>query len=306
MLAGTLTASVGAAGQNRHQDVGLVQRLLLDQGCSPGPIDGRCGRHTVGAILRFQRGFLQHPDGRVDVDGTTWRHLRATRPVPGATPQRAAMVQSMAPAPTQAAAPRAAAPPQTATPAQAAPPLPPGTSPDYRHPLPLPPRDSINKGLISPSNAMMLQKFGEPRDNYSQDDQPVTNPRIKAALVPITIGPNTVHGIRPAVAVLRQVMAAIQSEQPELFPHLGSAGMLVCRYVRGSSRSISNHSWGTAVDITIDGKAEPFGERDVYLGLSLIGPIFNRYGWYWGAGYKRATDCHHFECGGGLIANFSL
>ena len=297
MLAATLTGSVGAAGLNRRQDVGLVQRLLLDHRCSPGPLDGRCGRHTVGAILRFQRGFLHHPDGRVDVDGDTWRHLRTAAPVPGAAVQPATVVQP-APAPPRAApagpAPRPSAPVAS------------GTSPDYRHPLPLPPRDSINKGLISPSNAMMLAKFGEPRDSYSQEDQPVTNPRIKAALVPITIGPNTVYGIRPAVAVLRQVLAAIQTEQPELFPHLGSAGMLVCRYVRGSSRSISNHSWGTAVDIKIDGKAEDFGERDVYLGLSLIGPIFNRYGWYWGAGYKRATDCHHFECGGGLIANFSL
>ncbi len=301
MLAGTLTGSVGAAGLNRHHDVSLVQRLLLDHRCSPGPLDGRCGRLTVGAILRFQHRFLHHPDGRVDLDGETWRHLRAPAPAPGAAAQPAAVTQPM---------PASAPPPPRVAPSRPAPApsalVASGTSPDYRHPLPLPPRDSINKGLISPSNAMMLAKFGEPRDSYSQEDQPVTNPRIKAALVPITIGRNTVYGIQPAVAVLRQVMAAIQTEQPELFPHLGSAGMLVCRYVRGSSRSISNHSWGTAVDITIDGKAEEFGERDVYLGLSLIGPIFNRYGWYWGAGYQRATDCHHFECGGGLIANLSL
>ena len=111
-------------------------------------------------------------------------------------------------------------------------------------------------------------------------------------------------GIALAVESLRAVFADIQREQPDLVPHLGSAGMMCFRFQRG--HSITNHSWGTAIDVAIDGQAEPFGERDVYLGLALIGPIFNRHGWYWGAGYRRVTDCHHFECGSALFATFNL
>ena len=176
----------------------------------------------------------------------------------------------------------------------------------YREKLPLPPHDAINVGLHSPGNAEMIRRFGEPRQSYGSDCRPPTNERLKAALTSMQFGITRVTGIAPAVESLRAVFADIQREQPDLVPHLGSAGMMCCRFQRGSNHSITNHSWGTAIDVAIDGQAEPFGERDVYLGLALIGPIFNRHGWYWGAGYRRVTDCHHFECGSALLATFNL
>ena len=70
-----LSASVGLAGVNRHLDVATVQRLLVGQHVPTGPVDGRCGRLTIGAIVNYQRRFMHEPDGRVDVRGPTWRRL---------------------------------------------------------------------------------------------------------------------------------------------------------------------------------------------------------------------------------------
>jgi peptidoglycan L-alanyl-D-glutamate endopeptidase CwlK len=75
MASQTITASVGAGGVNRPEDVRVVQGLLRARGTDPGPADGICGKRTVGAIRAFQRGFLPNPDGLVEPGRATWRRL---------------------------------------------------------------------------------------------------------------------------------------------------------------------------------------------------------------------------------------
>lgn len=70
-----LTDSVGQKGANLKQDVIRVQNLLKTAGVDPGPIDGVCGSQTISAIRRFQEGFLPHPNGLVEPEGSTWRKL---------------------------------------------------------------------------------------------------------------------------------------------------------------------------------------------------------------------------------------
>jgi hypothetical protein len=70
-----LSASVGAGGANRPDDVRLVQTLLAARGVDPGPADGEVRAQLVEAIKTFQRGFTTSPDGRVDVGGRTFREL---------------------------------------------------------------------------------------------------------------------------------------------------------------------------------------------------------------------------------------
>jgi hypothetical protein len=89
-------------------------------------------------------------------------------------------------------------------------------------------------------------------------------------------------------------MIDIKAEQPDVHAALGTAGMLCCRLVRGSTSSVSNHSWGTAVDLKIGGVLDPRGDNKVQFGLTLIAPIFNRHKWYWGAGFP-TEDGMHFE-----------
>jgi hypothetical protein len=93
---------------------------------------------------------------------------------------------------------------------------------------------------------------------------------------------------------LREVMAEISQREPEGFEALGTAGMLCARRVRGSTSSISNHSWGTAIDLELNGRLDRRGDGRVMIGLARIAPIFNRHGWFWGAGF-RTEDAMHFE-----------
>ena len=77
----TIVSFVGRNGINRESDVKKIQRalniifpsLLLD-------IDGHCGPKTIRRIERFQRRFMQNPDGRVDPGGRTLRLLNSASP----------------------------------------------------------------------------------------------------------------------------------------------------------------------------------------------------------------------------------
>ena len=66
--------------------------------------------------------------------------------------------------------------------------------------------------------------------------------------------------------------------------------------MRGSTRSISNHSWGTAIDIKLQNRLDGFGDGGTQFGLLILAELFNEEGWYWGATYNR-EDSMHFEVG---------
>ncbi|MFN6128114.1 MAG: M15 family metallopeptidase [Planctomycetota bacterium] len=274
-----ISASVGASGQNRRPDVETVQRLLIQCGVNPGPVDGICGPSTVRAILDFQAGFLARPDGRIDLNGTSWQQLNSGSR-PGATPSRPAS-------------------PVTA------PPSPPSDSTqNLTMRVPRPARESINSGLVAVSPAFMVQQLGQPRESYSTNCQPMTNAILQRHIVTASVGPFRVTGLAPAVASLRAALAQVQREQPAVYAALGTAGMLCCRYVRGSTTAISNHSWGTAVDFTLNGVLDRRGDNQVQVGLTLIASIMNQHGWYWGVAF-RTEDAMHFEASRSLISQWA-
>jgi hypothetical protein len=75
-----IEGSVGQGGDNREEDVRVVQEMLNRQDLSPLrklAVDGRAGPATTEAIRHFQTRVLSmaSPDGRVDPDGRTFRRL---------------------------------------------------------------------------------------------------------------------------------------------------------------------------------------------------------------------------------------
>lgn len=108
--------------------------------------------------------------------------------------------------------------------------------------LPLPPLGTVNVGLVSPPNSLLESRFGKPRDGFTTDCQAATDRRLAAAIVTQDVGPFRATGLGPAVASLRDVLREIRRDHPDLHGKLGTAGMMCCRLVRGSSTSISNHS----------------------------------------------------------------
>jgi hypothetical protein len=253
----SISQSVGRGGRNIRNDVALVQTKLAAAGCNPGPPDGVCGSHTIAAIIAFQARFLPRPDGLITPSGPTWQRLDAGTP---------------------------------------APPPAPGTS-SFTSTIPRPIHGQFNVGVTAVSNNAMKAMFGEPRLSYSPDCQPLTNDKLKRhVLRSVPVGAFCVDGLGPAIESLQHVFRDIRRELPALHDRIGTAGMLCCRYQRGSSTAISNHSWGTAIDLTIDRVLDRPGDNKVQVGLAMIAPIFNRHGWYWGATFHR-EDAMHFEVG---------
>ena len=163
---------------------------------------------------------------------------------------------------------------------------------------------NINPGLRNAKQQTMLSLLGSPRISYGIDCQPITNPSLKKLIVMEDVGPFHVTGLKPAVDDLRNIFNGVKGSNPELYSALGTAGMLCCRLVRGSKLgAISNHSWGTAIDILINGKLDKRGDGRVQQGLVQLAPFFNRRGWFWGAAFG-TEDGMHFEVGDDRIREF--
>ncbi|MEY4580174.1 MAG: hypothetical protein RL701_4877 [Pseudomonadota bacterium] len=258
-----IEGSVGRDGSNSHADVKTVQKLLRSKGFNVGHPDGVCGSRTVTAIETFQHGFLRRPDGRVDPDGKTWTHLASATPAPVTK------------------------------------------NDTLTRKLPRPDLTTINAGLTFVDNAYMVSAFGHPRveQDYEANGQSLTNPRLKRNAVTLSVGPFRVTGLRPAVMSLQTILQEVCALQPEVYAGLGTRGMLNVRWVRGSTTAISNHSFGTAIDLTINGDLDKRGDDLVQYGLMLIAPIFNRHRWFWGAGF-RTEDAMHFEASRGLVESW--
>jgi peptidoglycan hydrolase-like protein with peptidoglycan-binding domain len=273
MPASNISASVGRGGVNRQPDVLLVQQVLIARGQTDlAAPTGVCDASTMAAIVAFQAAFMRTPDGRIDPGGTTWRHLSAS--YTGSS--------SVLPSPDEAAVS------------------------SVTRPVPLPAPSTMNAGLVSAGNAFMLQKLGQPLTamGYSSLCQTPTNPKLRRNLVLDTIGPFRVTGLLPAVLSLKAIMAEIAAAHPTVYSALGTAGMLCCRLQRGSSSAISNHSFGTAIDLTLNGVLDAYGDGKVQYGLTLMAPIFNKHGWYWGAAFGK-EDGMHFEGGKALIEQWA-
>jgi len=269
----SLYQSVGLGGKNLRDDTLKVQRRLVLKGYSLGKVDGMCGRRTIAAIVSFQGTFLRKPDGLINPNGPTWQRLEGAV----AAPAVAGAKSTPAPPP----------PPKVPVP-QAK------RSDKFTDLITAPPKNTINVGLSAVSNRYMFEKFGAPREAFAADCQPITNVALKAKLTTASVGPFRVTGMKPVVDSLATVMADVREKLPEIYSVLGTAGMLCCRFVRGSTTSISNHSWGSAVDLTLSGKLDIRGDGKVQTGLTLLAPLFNARGWYWGAGFP-TEDGMHFE-----------
>lgn len=157
---------------------------------------------------------------------------------------------------------------------------------------------NINQGLSANTNGRMLSMLGDPRSTYDQECRPVTNKKLAARMITESVGPFRVTGFDLAVRSLRTILTEVTQKYPDM--KLSSAGMLCARRVRGSTKSISNHSWGCAVDLKIDGILDDYGDGKVQYGLTLIYPIFNKHKWIWGAHFSK-EDGMHFEVSWNLL-----
>jgi len=155
-------------------------------------------------------------------------------------------------------------------------------------------RRNVNEGLTNSSSSYLTGIFGPPRQDLSQDCQPMTNPLLKDMVVTRDVGPVRVTMLEPAIISLQQVFRNVQVFEPELYDRISTAGSLCVRLIRGSETSVSTHAYGLSVDLNIDGQLDELGDDRTQLGLTILAEFFNKEGWYWGAGFSR-EDSMHFQ-----------
>ncbi len=160
----------------------------------------------------------------------------------------------------------------------------------------------INDGLSSADQATMLNALGNP--GTPDPGCGPSSAALQKLMKTASVGPFRVTGLGPAVDALTRVFAAVQSAEPALYNLLGTQGMLCVRYVRGSTTNFSNHSWGTAIDLTIGGVLTPRGSTTVSQGLLSLCPYMHAEQFFWGAGFSPTPDGMHYEASNELITQW--
>ena len=168
---------------------------------------------------------------------------------------------------------------------------------DYKQLAPLSDFAPVNPGLKSANETAMIRLLGQPKVPLTVHDQPShASDLVKAHLVTANVGPFKCTGFDHAVQSLAGVMASVRALHPDLYDVLGYGGMIAVRLRKpahgAESTQISNHAWGTAVDIKIGGVLFKETGDKVPLGIGLLIAPFNRAGWYAGCAFQ---DDMHFE-----------
>ncbi len=155
-------------------------------------------------------------------------------------------------------------------------------------------RTNFNKPLTVAGSSFIVEMLGKPREVLSDDCQPMTNPKLKGMLRTEQVGPVRVTMLEPALESLHTVFDNIKRADPKLHDLINTAGALCVRQIRGTSGRYSNHAFGLAVDLNINGQLDNFTDGKTQLGLTIIADFFHEEGWIWGAGFRR-EDSMHFE-----------
>jgi len=125
---------------------------------------------------------------------------------------------------------------------------------DYSQLVALPSKDSINTGLTSCKPSTLIELLGKPSKKAGTNCSPVTNHALHDRIHTRQFATFRATGLDIALESLDRVLQRIAAKDPELLKGLGTAGMLCNRLMRGSKTQLSNHSWGTAIDLTWHGK----------------------------------------------------
>jgi Ca2+-binding RTX toxin-like protein len=163
----------------------------------------------------------------------------------------------------------------------------------------------INPGLEPGSNPFLISLLGTP----SIVNQ-TTPPKVNIVTQQIAGVQGNLQGMDKAILSLSGIFSKVFQDHPDLYGHVNAnpGGMLSIRLKRpttGSSSDISDHAWGIAIDLTIDGlPLDQTPDEKLARGLAILIPYFNAAGWASGAGWGVYEDDMHFEVSTRLLSEW--
>jgi hypothetical protein len=169
---------------------------------------------------------------------------------------------------------------------------------DFARRVPIP-EHSNAPGIRLARQSTMVNALGDPsgiEPNQKLQERMLYNVDI--------LGKFRISGYNPACQCVFLAMSRILDSKPDLFRSISSAGMLNVRKVRGSSFHWSNHAWGTAIDLKIDGQLDTMGDGYAQVGLIECVPFFNSVGFFAGIDFSR-EDAMHFEASENLVRKWT-
>ena len=250
--------------------VTALQQALTRLGVASLTADGIFGPRTDAAVRAFQSSAGLVADGIAGPK--TFAALR----------QRLACDATPAPVPTPAPTPGPVAPPVAGA--------------YYTAQVPIP-ANWNTPGLHQAGAAVVSSYVGALRSPGSGTCQTLPA-AIKAKMVTASVGPFRVTGDTYAVDALRRGLERVRTGDPALYSLLGTQGMLCYRNIKHAngtlSSSLSNHSWGVAVDITIAGATDPRANGKAMRGNAILATYLAQEGFYWGGAFS-SEDSMHYE-----------
>jgi hypothetical protein len=178
---------------------------------------------------------------------------------------------------------------------------------DLSEEVEIPANQLMNVGLTPASEATMIAKFGRPGQLSAECSPPSSG--ISPFLVQdFNVGPFKVTCMKAAATRLKAALDEVGLQFPDVLKQVRTdgLGMLCVRHRRSNSAVFSNHSWGTAIDLKFGDQEVPFGRRKAQRGFLALYPIFNKFGWFWGAEFSGdSVDSMHFELAEETIRNLA-
>jgi hypothetical protein len=168
-------------------------------------------------------------------------------------------------------------------------------------------RSVINIGMSRPTWQFQESKFGDPGAGCrefpkcrgcacSSSNACITNKLTNGKQ---SVGPFRIQANQHFFDVLTTVFQEVLQANPVLYHSLGTQGGFCCRPTVNHGvfgAHFSNHAWGCAVDIEINGVIDPRYDRKAQRGLHQLAVFMNAHRIYWAAGYSAAyEDAMHFE-----------
>lgn len=189
----------------------------------------------------------------------------------------------------------------------------------YLRLVPAPQASTINGGKNACKTSELIKRYGRPVDVFTDDCKALESKFWKERMVLVDIGIPYWLGDRKITGKvwihrafwkrLKPALAKVKAKHPDLYAILGHAGILCPRRVRGGT-SPSNHSLGVAIDFTLNGSLDGYGDGKVQAGLIDLYSVLKEFEIYWGLEFgarnPRREDGMHFElCWEAILADIA-
>ena len=165
-------------------------------------------------------------------------------------------------------------------------------------------RRSVNGELIPTQSSFNTAMIGTPRGDFAQYAQDATDHDFISMIWKGHFCQQPTWGLKPFCTVLEKIDATLKKDNSNIYQRLRHCGVLSCRLTRVSKSVISNHSWGIAIDLTLDSRRDIALDGADLKDLSAIASAFIDHGLYWGIAFPR-PEATHFEASQQLIESWA-